>query len=124
MILYMYIIIIMVGVVSFPAPSGPPTNVTVDALSSSSIFITWSPPDQAEQNGIIKHYIVNVTELQYGDSIEYYSVVEQELTVTSLHPHYDYHCLVAAVTVESGPYSTPYLVTTLQDGKHMYPLYI
>jgi len=34
-----------------PAPSGPPLNVLVRALSASSVLIEWSPP--AQPNGIL-----------------------------------------------------------------------
>jgi len=40
-------------------------------------------------------------------------------TITGLHPHYTYNCMVAAVTAAGmGPSSTPYVITTFQDGKH------
>ena len=42
-------------------PSGAPTNVTVEALSSTSLLITWEPPAPSQRNGVITHYRVLVT---------------------------------------------------------------
>ena len=39
-----------------------------------------------------------------------------ERLVDSLHPHYNYTCAVAAVTVVEGPFSASVMVTTGQDG--------
>ena len=44
--------------ISYPAPSGAPIDVSVSALSESSIVIQWSPPEQFEQNGPIDGYEV------------------------------------------------------------------
>ena len=41
-------------------PSGPPVNVTVEAESSTSIFISWQPPETLKQNGIITTYRIYV----------------------------------------------------------------
>lgn len=39
-------------------PSQPPESPKCDVLSSTSIYITWSPPPAEAQNGIIKGYKV------------------------------------------------------------------
>ena len=41
-------------------PSGPPINVTVEAESSTSLFISWQPPEMLKQNGIITSYRIDV----------------------------------------------------------------
>ena len=105
---------------SFSAPSGPPTNVTVEALSSSSVRMVWSAPDPENQNGIIRHYLVVVRGLQDGGDRLMFSVVGNELIVSFLRPFSDYECSVAAVTVERGPYSLPVSTQTLQDGNNNY----
>ena len=38
------------------APSAPPRNVDVHAKSSTSIEVSWSPPPDDDQNGIIIGY--------------------------------------------------------------------
>ena len=60
--------------------------------------------------------MVNVTELQSGDSRNF-SVSETRLLVSSLHPYFNYECSVAAATVGLGPFSNPTIVRTLQDGR-------
>ena len=45
----------------FVAPSGPPTDVNVTALSSTSLLVTWQPPELLERNGIITAYQIHVT---------------------------------------------------------------
>ena len=45
----------------FVAPSGPPTDVTAAALSSTSLLIIWQPPESFERNGIITAYQIHVT---------------------------------------------------------------
>ena len=43
-----------------------------------------------------------------------------ERIVDSLHPHYSYHCTVAAVTIAGGPFSSNITITTAQDGINHY----
>ena len=47
-------------------PSGEPTNVTIQVLSSTSILLKWEPPLFSEQNGVISGYTILVTLLQDG----------------------------------------------------------
>jgi len=52
----------------FAVPSSPPESPQCDVLGSTSIYITWSPPDIDGQNGKIKGYkvfYISVDEL-YG----------------------------------------------------------
>ena len=42
-------------------PSGAPTNVTVESLSSTSLMITWEPPAPSLRNGVITQYRLLVT---------------------------------------------------------------
>ena len=40
-----------------------------------------------------------------------------ERVVESVHPNYDYMCIVAATTIGLGPFSTSIVVRTSEDGK-------
>ena len=42
-------------------PSGAPTNITVESLSSTSLMITWEPPAPSLHNGVITRYRLLVT---------------------------------------------------------------
>ena len=47
-----------------------------------------------------------------------FTSVETQIALQFLHPYYNYTCVVAAVTVATGPSSTELTVTTLQDGMY------
>ena len=69
-----------------------------------------------DQNGIVREYVVNITEMNTGSTIQKLSTTNS-LTVENLHPYYTYVVIVAAYTIESGPYSTSFLFTTAEHGK-------
>ena len=50
--------------------SGPPTNIVVEVLSSTSLRIMWDPPDPFEQNGPIIGYEI-VLLVQNGSRVNY-----------------------------------------------------
>lgn len=101
----------------YTEPSGPPENVTVQVVTSSSLHLTWSLPDPRYQNGIVRSYIISVRDVE-ADRFQVFSTLQHELTISSLHPYNAYELSVAAVTVDRGPFSTPIPVRTLQDGKY------
>ena len=88
------------------------------ALTSTSIFISWDPPDLDSQNGIITEYRINITELETGNLISLISF-NTLITVQFLHPYYTYVCVVSAVTNAEGPSSEELVITTPQDGKKL-----
>ena len=85
------------------------------AIDSESIFVSWQPPPTEQQNGIIREYHVNITEVETGDE---YSLVSYHLnaTVGSLHPNYCYNITIAAVTIGPGPPSPSFVVQTSESG--------
>ena len=100
-------------------PSAAPENLTGEALSSTSIIISWKPLPIEEQNGIIIHYTIHLLEVPTNRTLTY----EQEgqhtmLVIDLLHPYYDYECSVGAATVVgSGPLSEIVTTRTLPDSK-------
>ena len=46
----------------YAAPSGPPTNVAVTAVSSTSILITWQSPKEFDANGILTWFLIILTD--------------------------------------------------------------
>ena len=97
------------------APSSAPENVQGNAVDSTSIYITWSPPLPAFQNGMIRRYLICVTEIETGNSFNYSTSLNLYM-LHSLHPYYRYEIEVAAETIAPGPFSTPFIVQTLTDG--------
>ena len=89
--------------------------LSVYNITSMSFSLLWQAPLVNDRNGIIRKYLINVTELDSGDSF----VVESfnlSTVITSLHPNYYYNFSISAVTVSAGPASIPSLVQTLEDG--------
>lgn len=107
------------GIISLfsSVPSGPPENLTGEAVSSEEILLKWDLPPPQHQNGIIIGYIVNITALETG-TITQMLTPYQNMTLYSLRPFTTYSCIVAARTsVGLGPFSTIINIQTLEDGK-------
>ena len=96
-------------------PSAAPENVLVVSVSSSSLTLSWDPLPTEEQNGIIRHYSVNITEEDTGMLLLKTTTIES-ITLNNLHPYYTYSVQVSASTIDDGPSSLPVLVTTSEDG--------
>lgn len=107
---------IMHMILYFPAPDGAPENLNVTMITSTSISLQWSPPMEVLWNGIIREYLINITEYNTGKILVYYSMTTS-LVISSLHPYYTYLGQVSAFTVGYGPFTDVFQVTTSQDGK-------
>ena len=75
----------------------------------------WDELPSEDENGIIRYYLVNVTETNTGYHYQTTSTTT-DIALTILHPYYTYSITVAAYTIEEGPFSAPVTFTTLQDG--------
>ena len=100
-------------------PTGPPQGVEVQSETSTTLVLSWQPPAPENQNGIIVHYKVNITEMETGRLLSFTAVNTTTLSVNMLHPFYTYTCIVAAVTVGIGPYSATVEVELPEDGKEV-----
>ena len=102
----------------FPsAPSGPPRGINITTLSSASINVTWTPPLQELQNGIIKYYVLMVIEVESDGRREINGSNAVHAVVNDLHPYYSYKLSVAAFTIATGPFSNETVIVMPQDGK-------
>ena len=88
----------------------------MSAVSSSGFLLSWSAPPAVNHNGIIRNYTINIMEENTGRQLQFTSNTNSQ-RVESLHPYYNYTCVVSAVTVAAGPYSAPVAITTLEDGR-------
>ena len=87
-------------------PTAAPQEFEVVAVSSNSIRLTWFPPPEEDQNGVIRSYHINVMELPTGNIWEVIDADNDLIEiVNSLHPFYTYNCTVAAFTIGLGPVS-------------------
>ena len=62
-------------------PTGSPTNVMLEALSSTSVLIQWQPPEPLLRNGVITKYTLIVNFVK-NETIRTFSV---PATTLSLH---------------------------------------
>ena len=103
------------------APSGSPYNLMVDEVGSSNISLSWTEPDQHEQNGMIRHFLIYLIPTDSSSllvaSTHITSSSFTSYSLSGLHPYTSYNITVAAVTVAPGPNSTEVLVQTEEDSK-------
>ena len=97
------------------APTAPPEDLLAAALDSRTLHIRWQPPAEEDRNGIIRRYVINVTELYTGTNFELEST-NTETTLPNLHPFYQYSCSVAAETVALGPSTPGVTIEMPEDG--------
>ena len=96
-------------------PIAPPQEVYADEVTSAYLTLMWNAPPFEETNGIIRYYMIRVSELETGTTF-FVTSNETEVTVSDLHPYYTYECNVAAFTVDLGPYSNAITIQLLEEG--------
>ena len=84
-------------------------------MNSTAIQVQWEPPPLADQNGVIRSYIVNISVAETGSSFQQTSETTA-LYISNLHPFYTYTLTVAAVTIGPGPYGLVLTVQMPEDG--------
>ena len=86
------------------APIGPPRNFNVVIVNSRTLKLTWNPPVEELQNGLIQQYVISImtVETERVDSRTIDTSVHR-LVVNNLHPFYTYNCSILAATVGNGP---------------------
>jgi len=89
-------------------------------VRSTSITLSWLPVLPELQNGVVIGYTLELTELSANELTEY-NTTTTTLTVSNLHPYYEYAARVAAFTENGvGPFSDTFTQTTAQDGKYLH----
>ena len=88
-----------------------PLNVSGSVVNSSTIELTWNP----SPNGTVRHYVVNVTELQTANIFQF-TTNATGLSITSLHPSYTYEIIVSAATIGLGLFSQTLTLETAEAG--------
>ena len=106
---------LMLCIICAAVPSGSPQSISAEPTDPSTLVLSWQPPLSEERNGIVRLYIINVTELESG-AFEQHVSIHQTITISSLHPYYIYRYSVAAQTVALGPFSEPALVQMPEAG--------
>ena len=99
---------------NFPAPTQP-QGVTAEPINSTAVRASWQEP--MFPNGIIRQYIVNISD---GSIVVARSTVAGDIlstAVSDLEPYTLYSVVVYAVTVETGEPSDIETVRTSEAGK-------
>lgn len=98
------------------APGSPPSNITVSALSSSTILISWGPPQTP--NGLISLYFLHI-DYNNGSSEAVLTVAgsEEEWIVERLSPFQVVSVRMSAATeAGEGPLGDYVHAQTDEDG--------
>ena len=90
--------------------------MTATSVTSTGFLLSWVSPPPEDQNGVIRNYTISLVELTTGRMVQLVSQSTTQL-FDSLQPYYNYSVQVAAVTVAPGPFSSLFVVTTLEDGE-------
>ena len=95
--------------------SSSPLEVKILNIKSTSFSISWQPPN--DPNGIINGYQVSYT--PHGKEGCLHDVVGDTTSTELIYlkPHTEYTIRVRAKTVHFGYYSSPFTVSTLEDGE-------
>ena len=88
-------------------PTSAPQNVNVTTIGSSVVRVTWEPPVFDTQNGLIRFYVLRITEIETETQLSITVTDTLQTNVSDLHPVYNYELQVAATTVDTGPFSEP-----------------
>ncbi|PIK35144.1 putative neogenin [Apostichopus japonicus] len=88
-------------------PSAPPKDVTLTAVSSTAIAVTWNPPQPNRQNGIITSYSLRYREVgSVFPQIVSTIADETSIILSGLSRDTSYEVRLAAATVNgTGPYT-------------------
>ena len=103
-----------------PAPSAPPTSVSVSEVTSSSITVQWGPVACADRNGDITGYLVRYKETMTGPTNIPVSDVT-EYTIIDLKPSTAYTVRVGAVNSAGRKFSDH--MNTMTEGIHLHLIY-
>ena len=99
-------------------PSSSPTGIAYSSVTSTTAAVAWSALSLEDKNGMVRYYLVNVTETNTGLQYQIQSTT-QYITLNNLHPYYTYNVQIAAYTIGPGPYSNVAILTTAEDGKNL-----
>ncbi len=99
-------------------PSAPPQNLVVTLTTSSSISISWNPPPFEQQNGLIRYYLVYLTDIN-GNTLELQTNDNStDFTIENVVPvHNNYTVSLAAFTIGVGPSSSALTISLPESGK-------
>ncbi|KAL1266336.1 hypothetical protein QQF64_002011 [Cirrhinus molitorella] len=103
-------------------PEGPPQDVTLEAITSQSIKVTWKAPLKHLQNGVIRGYQVCHREHSINGSHQFVCISmeatgeTESLSLNNLKKFTEYEVVVqASNSAGPGPASSEVRATTMED---------
>ncbi|XP_055381759.1 neogenin [Condylostylus longicornis] len=97
-------------------PSEPPSNVTLEVTSSTSITIHWEPPPIEDRNGQINGYKIRYRKLKEAPQVKTTAANIRHYELNNLDRFSEYQVKIAAMTVNgSGPFTEWHRVVTLEN---------
>ena len=102
----------------YTVPSSPPVRLSVIPLTPQDLLVSWQAPPRELQNGLIRSYTIQLLTVATG-ILTLRNSSSLNVTIKSLHPHYEYEISVAASTVGLGPYSTEITVIMPESGHYL-----
>ena len=109
------------------APSSPPTITTITP-GATTITITYTPPPEIDQNGLITQYTIFHTASEFQSVTpsvttvditngQYPDVTSRTVVLQNLQQYVNYTITIAATTVGIGVNSTAVIIETLEEGR-------
>jgi len=106
------------SITSTLGPYSSPQSLSTFMTGTTTVNISWSPPDLRTQNGPIISYTVVLSDLSFGMADQELNSTDLHLFISGLEEYGNYSVRVAASTVVGlGPYSPLVTFITLEDGK-------
>lgn len=102
------------------APSAAPENPKCDVLGSTSIYVTWSPPNKDRQNGKIRGYKISYISCEdfYDKAPTVATTTNQYFTIDNARKYTNYTITVLAFTsIGDGVKTNNFHCVTLEDGE-------
>ena len=79
-------------------PRSAPVHLQGSAVNSTAIFLQWQPPLLTDQNGVIRSYLINITVVETGTTLQLTSQTTAR-NISGLHPYYTFFfCITMAAT--------------------------
>ena len=116
---------IVVYLPTYTAPSAPPDNINVTAVSPTELLVEWDPINCQDQNGeVILYELFYQTFTTFDEQLDVLNftlnTTNQSAVLDGLEEYVEYEVIVRGYTSEGpGPYSTQTNETTLQSGKSL-----
>ncbi|ORU95055.1 MAG: hypothetical protein A6F71_10400 [Cycloclasticus sp. symbiont of Poecilosclerida sp. M] len=93
------------------APNVAPPSFMASEITSREFRLSWAAPAPIDANGILRHYVLDVSEQESEQplllllkEVQIEAVLnETDFLVEDLTPYTVYNCSVVAITIERGP---------------------